>query len=114
MDHPPADQVLYAASRELLTLKLRYKEPDGQKSRLLEFPITDAGQRLGQSSKDFKFAAAVAACGMILRDSPHKGTATWDAVLELAEESKGVDAGGYRQEFVGLVKKAKALAANRP
>ena len=72
-----------------VTLKLRYKEPDGQTSRLLEYPITDSNHRFAESSNDFRFAAAVAEFGMVLRDSPHKGNATLDSVLELAHEGKG-------------------------
>ncbi len=96
-------------SRELLTLKLRYKEPEGQTSRLLEYPITDSNRRFAESSKDFRFAAAVAEFGMLLRDSPHKGTATFDSVLELAQEGLGADTQGYRAEFINLVGLAKQL-----
>ena len=71
-------------SPELLTLKLRYKAPDGDTSKLLEFPLTDTGTTWEKSSRDFRFAAAVAGFGMLLRDSPHKGGATWDSIRELA------------------------------
>jgi Ca-activated chloride channel family protein len=98
-----------ADSGELMTLKLRYKEPDGQASKLLEFPVTDGGATYAKASGDFKFAASVAAFGMILRDSPHKGQVTLDGVVELAEEGKGADAHGYRGEFIELVRKAKGL-----
>ena len=101
------------ATDELLTLKLRYKAPDGDTSKLLEFPVKDGGATFVQSSEDFKFAAAVAAFGMILRGSEHKGTASYDQVLELAAEGKGPDEGGYRAEFLELAKKAKELAAGR-
>ena len=94
-------------SRELLTLKLRYKEPDGQTSRLLEYPIVDSNHRFAESTKDFRFAAAVAEFGMLLRDSPHKGNATYDSVLELAQEGQGTDREGYRAEFISLVGLAK-------
>jgi Ca-activated chloride channel family protein len=100
-------------SNELLTLKLRYKAPDAPleqgTSKLLEFPVTDTGESFAAASTDFKFASAVAAFGMILRDSPHKGTATLSAVQEIAQASKGEDKAGYRGEFVGLVKKAAEL-----
>ncbi|HEX7618199.1 MAG TPA: von Willebrand factor type A domain-containing protein [Verrucomicrobiae bacterium] len=96
-------------SKELLTLKLRYKQPDGDKSRLLEFPVTDNGRRLGRASSDFKFAAAVAEFGMLLRDSEFKGSSSYGAVLELAGEAKGADAEGYRSEFLNLVRKAREL-----
>jgi Ca-activated chloride channel family protein len=102
-------------SDEMLTLKLRYKAPDAPAdvqgtSKLLEFPITDAGKTYAQGSEDFKFAAAVAGFGMILRDSPYKGTATFNSVIELAGEGKGPDANGYRAEFIQLVQQAKAIS----
>jgi Ca-activated chloride channel family protein len=96
-------------SDELLTLKLRYKQPDGDTSTLLQTPVTDRNLPYARASDDFKFAAAVAQYGMILRNSPHKGTATLDAVLELADEGKGKDDKGYRADFLDLVKKTKAL-----
>lgn len=94
---------------ELLTLKVRYKEPAGEVSRKLEFPLTDVGARFERASEDFKFAAAVAAFGMVLRDSPHRGSATLADVAAWAEAGASADPGGYRAEFVGLVKKAAAL-----
>ena len=96
-------------SDELCTLKLRYKQPDGETSTLVQTPVTDSGLSYAKASDDFKFAAAVAGYGMILRNSPHKGTATLDAVLELADEGKGKDEKGYRADFLDLVKKTKAL-----
>jgi hypothetical protein len=63
----------------MLTVKLRYKQPDANTSKLLEVPLTDSGRRFGKATTDTKFAAAVAAFGMLLRDSPHRGTATLDA-----------------------------------
>ncbi len=98
-----------AVSRELFTLKLRYKAPDGEKSQLMEVPITDQGVTWEKSSRDFRFAAAVASFGMLLRDSQHKGNANWDTALELGLEGKGEDASGYRAEFVSLIGKAKAF-----
>ena len=106
------------ASGELLTLKLRYKAPDAAKeqgtSELIEFPVADDGKPYAQASPDFKFAAAVAGFGMLLRDSPHKGNATYDAILELAGEgiAPGSDARGYRTEFLDLVKRAKELSGS--
>ena len=96
-------------SGELLTLKVRYKEPAGTVSKKLEFTLTDAGARFTDASSDFKFAAAVAEFGMILRDSPHKGAATLADVRAWAEAGTEGDVGGYRNEFVGLVRKAETL-----
>jgi len=101
-----------AESGELLTLKLRYKQPDGQISQLLEFPVRDSGKVYSQASQDFKFAAAVASFGMILRESPYRGNATLSGVLELAEEGKGSDPHGYRGQFLELVNKAIALTGS--
>jgi Ca-activated chloride channel family protein len=100
---------LNPVSKELLTLKLRYKAPDGDKSTLMEIPVTDSGAKLARASADFKFASAVASFGMVLKDSPFKGTATLDSALELAQEGKGDDTHGYRAEFINLLAKAKAL-----
>jgi Ca-activated chloride channel family protein len=101
-----------AQSGELLTLKLRYKQPDGETSQLLEFPVRDGDKAYSRASQDFKFAAAVASFGMILRQSPYKGNGTLDAVLELAEEGKGSDRHGYRAEFLELVKQARTLTSS--
>ena len=97
-------------SKELLTLKLRYKQPDGNTSRLLEFPVTDSGKSFERASNDFKFATAVAEFGMLLRDSEFKGNSSYGTVLEQAEAAKGADAEGYRSEFLTLVKAAQRLA----
>jgi Ca-activated chloride channel family protein len=101
-------------SPEMLTLKLRYKKPDGDVSTKLEFPLTDRGETWEKSSKDFRWAAAVASFGMLLRDSPHKGRTTWDSTLELAHEGKGEDATGYRTECVALIEKARVVASAAP
>lgn len=98
-----------AASGETLTLKLRYKEPDGQQSKLLTSVVRDGGRSYAEADDDFRFAAAVAAFGLVLRDSEFKGNATLATVLELARAALGADEGGYRAEFVELVRKAQAL-----
>lgn len=76
---------------------------------MLTYLIKDQGKKLKDASKDFIFAASVASFGMILRDSKYKGSMTFDFVLELAEESIGKDKGGYKTEFIELVKKAKGI-----
>lgn len=105
----PTNLTPAAGGGELLTLKLRYKQPDGDKSQLIERPVTDGGKGYAQASVDFKFASAVALFGMLLRDSPHHGTASFPAVEELAQEGCGTDQGGYRAEFLQLVRVAKEL-----
>ncbi|HTB79885.1 MAG TPA: von Willebrand factor type A domain-containing protein [Opitutaceae bacterium] len=99
-----------AASGELLTVKVRYTPPEGGPSRRLEFPLTDHGAAFAQASADFKFAAAVAGFGMILRDSPDKGGATLAAVEQWAGQGLESDAGGHRAEFLRLVRQAGKLA----
>ncbi len=100
-------------SDELLTVKLRYKLPDEDVSTLIEQPVIDRGKNYSESSRDYKFAAAVAAFGMLLRDSKFKGAATYAGVLELGGEGVGKDPHGYRKEFLTLVGKAKTRAKNR-
>ncbi len=95
---------------ELLTVKLRHKKPDGDQSTVTERTLTDNGTAFANASVDLKFAAAVAEFGMILRDSPHKGTGTFGAVIEWAQEGKGADNAGYRAGFIELARKAQALA----
>ena len=94
---------------DLLTLKVRYKEPADDVSKRLEFPLIDRGTRFAEASGDFKFAAAIAGFGMVLRDSPHKGFATLASVRGWAEAGAVSDVGGYRAEFVDLVRRAEAL-----
>jgi Ca-activated chloride channel family protein len=99
------------ASGELFTLKIRYKQPDGDASAKLEFPVTDAGQAFSKASADFQFASAVAGFGMLLRGSPYKGEATFGGILEIAAAaSRDRDPHGYRREFVEMVERAKQLA----
>lgn len=102
---------LAAATEELLTVKLRYKQPEADVSRRLEFPLVDGGAAFEAASADFKFASAVAAFGMVLRDAPHRGDATLDRVAGWAEDGLGDEADGYRQEFLTLVQAARRLTA---
>jgi hypothetical protein len=96
---------------ELFTLKLRYKEPDGDTSKLIEHPVKDSGKAYREASGDFKFAASVAGFGMTLRHSQHRGTITLDGIKELALEGRSYDPSGYRSEFLTLIEKAQALGA---
>ena len=76
---------------------------------MLEFPLVDATPSFSKSSADFRFAAAVAQYGMILRGSPHRGTASITDVAAWAAAAAGDDPGGYRGEFIELVRKTQAL-----
>lgn len=100
-----------AVANELLTVKVRYKEPQGDESRKLEFPLAEAGKSFANASVDFRFAAAVAQFGMILRKSEHRGTATLGHVLAWALDSANStdDPRGYRAEFLDLVRQAQEL-----
>lgn len=116
---PPVDPLKYSpvtsaastssSASELLTVKLRYKKPDGDRSELLERPLIDEGKEFARASTDLKFAAAVAEFGMLLRGSEFKGSGTLGAVLEWAQEGKGEDVNGYRAGFIEMVRKARAL-----
>ncbi|NBC17333.1 MAG: DUF3520 domain-containing protein, partial [Bacteroidetes bacterium] len=100
-----------AGSADLMTVKLRYKQPDGDTSQLIEQPLTkpEAPVDLAATTDDFRFAAAVAGFGMVLRDSEHRGTATPEQVLALAEDALGEDAEGYRAGFTDLVRAYQSL-----
>jgi Ca-activated chloride channel family protein len=90
-------------------LRLRYKQPAGDQSQLITFPIFDRGGKLADSSNDFRFAAAVAEFGMVLRKSEQRGTASWASAKALAEGALGLDRGHHRHEFVELITKAADL-----
>ena len=92
---------------ELMFVKLRYKAPNGERSRLLELPVPD---RVENASTDLRFAASVAAFGMLLRDSEQCGDFTLAEVSRLARASQGEDRHGYRAEFVRLVEATRELS----
>jgi Ca-activated chloride channel family protein len=94
---------------ELLTIKLRYKQPDGLTSILYENPVKGKVTEFSATSEEFRFSAAVAEFGMLLRDSEFKAGASIDQVIQIAQGSRGTDEEGYRAEFVKLVKTAEAL-----
>ena len=91
------------------TIRLRYKEPKGDVSRLLTASAVDGGKSAYDASPDMQFAAAVAELGMLLRNSPHKGTASFADMDKLARIAQGEDLDGTREEFVALIDSARAL-----
>ncbi len=93
---------------EILTVKFRYKDPDGNESKLISQPVLFSSLKQNPGI-NFNFSAAVAMFGMILKDSDYKGEANLDYVFELAESNLGEDQFGYREEFVQLVENAKRL-----
>jgi Ca-activated chloride channel family protein len=97
-----------ATAGELATVKVRYKEPAGETSRLLSVVIANKEEPLSATTG---FAAAVAELGLLLQDSKYKGKADYGQVLELARQHRGTDAHGYRAEFVRLVELTKTIAS---
>lgn len=114
---PPVDPLKYGTNRtdaangspEMVTVKLRHKKPDGDASELTERAFTDNGSKFENAAPDLKFAAAVAEFGMLLRDSQYKGKGTMGAVIEWAQEGKGLDRAGYRAGFIEMARKAQSL-----
>jgi Ca-activated chloride channel family protein len=106
----PAEVTSNSNSKELLTIKVRYKDPDASASKLLSVWVADAGATIENASHNFKFSSAVAGFGMLLRDSKYKGDARYTDVAQLARAAAGADAQGYRAEFIQLVERAQALA----
>ena len=96
-------------SPELLTLKLRYKQPDSDKSSKMEVSIIDKNTSLNNASENFRFSAAVAGFGMLLQDSKYKNGLTYDDVIHLARKATRYDPEGYRKEFIRLVESAALL-----
>lgn len=92
---------------ELATIKFRYKQPDGDKSKEMVQTIKDITTNLVSASENSRFSTSVAMFGMLLRDSRYKGTSSYEGVLAIAEASRSFDKEGYRAEFIRLVKAAR-------
>jgi len=115
IDLPEVDPLKYQktdqpkkGSDEWLTVKMRYKSPTGNASKELATVLPYDTKRESMS-EDFQFAAAVAEFGLVLRDSPYKGTASYATSLRRAETATGYDPYGHRAEFLTLVRKAMAV-----
>jgi Ca-activated chloride channel family protein len=118
-DSPWIDPLRYVKARsskpgstdELAYVRLRYKAPVGDRSRLTEQPVrTDVIVALDEAGDEFRFAAAVAAFGQLLRGGEYVGSYGFDDVAKLATGARGVDPFGYRGEFLGLVRLADSLS----
>ncbi len=96
-------------SNELLTVKVRYKLPKEDQSTKLELPVKATKTAWNQASKDVQFSAAVAAYGMILRDSDYKGKSSYEMVMNMARNAKGEDRDGYRAAFIQMVDMTQLL-----
>lgn len=97
---------------EIMTIKIRYKAPEGDLSKLMVCPVKNESTDLKSTSDNFRFSAAVAEFGMLLRNSAFKQNAGWQKVLSLAEGAKTADNDGYRAEFIELVRSAASLEKN--
>lgn len=97
---------------EIMTIKLRYKQPDEGESRLISYPVIDQSMQLSNTSDNFRFSAAVAEFGLMLRSSAYKQQSSYEQVIGLARSAKGDDKNGYRAEFIKLVETATSLAKN--
>ncbi len=115
--YQPASQPASASTSEYAFLKLRYKTPGSDTSKLVERPITEkeAVGDISRAPEATRFATAVAAYGSLLRGDPYLDKAFgWDSVIELANGAKGEDAFGYRAEFIQLARLAKTAASQAP
>lgn len=97
---------------EIMTVKLRYKKPDEDVSKLIVKTVSDENKQLASSSDNFRFSAAVAEFGLLLRNSEFKKNSNYQQVISLAKSAKGKDENGYRSEFINLVTSTTSLAKN--
>jgi Ca-activated chloride channel homolog len=102
--------VLQNKSNEMMTIKFRYKNPDGDKSKLIQHVVTDRELPLVETSVNFRFVSAVAQFGMLLRNSAFKQQSSYENVWSLAKNALGPDQEGYRAEFLQLARGAGRLA----
>jgi Ca-activated chloride channel family protein len=98
---------------ELLTVKLRYKQPEDEVSQSLEVPVRDEENTIESASEDFRFAAAVVEFGLLLRESLYRGTSSWAGVHKLASLASHYDPHGHRAEFLHLAKMAEKLSVHQ-
>ncbi len=101
-----------AKTNELGFLRIRYKKPGEDKSILLQEPllVSDSKASVDQASDDFRFSAGVAGFGLLLKDSSYMNNYGFDQVIALAKSGEGNDEGGYRAEFIRLIKMTKELS----
>ena len=98
---------------EIMTLKLRFKAPNSETSKLIEKSLSANTIPLASTSDNFRFASAVIEFGMILRDSEFIGDATYEEAIKLANSARGLDTYGYREDFINMLKTCTGLAANK-
>lgn len=103
-----------ARSGELLTVRIQYRKPGESQFRVFEGAVKDAEKSFDRTSDDFRWAAAVASFGMLLRNSAYRGNTTYQSVEDAARAAAGPDPTGEREAFLQLVQSAAKLAADRP
>ncbi|MBY0461542.1 MAG: VWA domain-containing protein [Gemmataceae bacterium] len=115
---PDVDPIKYQKPTEVagnadewLTVKMRYKQPDGEASKELAATLAGAGQEV--AGEDFRFASAVVEFGLLLRDSKFKADASYERVIERAESARAFDPNDHRKEFVQLARKAQQLSGSK-
>jgi Ca-activated chloride channel homolog len=101
------------ASNELMTIKLRYKKPNEEQSKLIDHPLVDSNTELANTSENFRWSASVAAFGMLLRESEFANGFTYDQILSMAQSARGRDEEGYRVEFINMVKSVGLVSARK-
>lgn len=99
-----------ATTGELMTVKIRYKQPDGKTSKLLSRSVANQTVELAKTSADLRWATAIAGFGMLLRESPHRGNLSWKQVQAMAEAAIGTDTDGYRKQAIELIKRASTAS----
>jgi len=117
VENPGVDELRYSRvepsdttfNAELLTVKLRYKEPDGDQSKLLTMGLLDKNSAFENASDNLRFASAVVGFGMLLRDSNYKGDANFNKIRQIADSSRSNDLKNYRNEFIELIEKARRM-----
>ena len=117
IENPGVDELRYSQvepsdtkfNAELLTVKLRYKQPEGDESKLLTMGLLDRDNAFENASENLRFASAVAGFGMILRDSNYKGNANLSSIWQIANSARGNDLKNYRGEFLELIEKARRM-----
>lgn len=107
--HASYKQVVTNSSEEIMTIKLRYKNPKEENSNLIVAPVIDGNKSLNETSDNFRFSSAVAEFGMLLRNSAYKQSGDYKQVITLAQSAKGKDNNGYRAEFIKLAETASLL-----
>lgn len=106
------DKKIVSNTEEIMTIKLRYKKPDEDVSKLITHTVMDNHTAVANTSDNFRFSAAVAEFGLLLRSSDYKQQSSYSQVVSMAKGARGMDDNGYRAEFIRLVQSATSLAKN--